>query len=288
MDFRVQLDVFRGPLDLLLYLVRRNELEVTEISVSRIAEQFLEFLDSGVPLDVDTAAEFLAMAGWLAEIKSHEVLPRQESAIAETEEPIRDELVRRLLEYKKYRDAAYELEEKARAWQQTFRRLTDDLGSADRDPAEEPLQDVQLWDLVNAFVRVVKELDLTSPPAILYDDTPIRVFMERIYLRLQRERHIAFSRLFEKGMHKSTLIGIFLACLELVRHGQVRIEQRELFGEIHLHLPEHAPTEASWEDVSDYQSGTHPAPTGNADQVQPPMETPTEPLDTSEEGSRNC
>jgi len=253
MDFRVQLDVFRGPLDLLLYLVRKNELEITEISVGRIAEQFLEYLDSGVPLDVDTAAEFLAMAGWLAEIKSHEVLPHQESAI-EAEEPARDELVRRLLEYKKYRDAAYELEEKARAWQQTFRRLSDDLGSVERNPAEEPLQDVQLWDLVNAFVRIVKELDSTAAPAIVYDDTPIRVFMERIYRRLQTERHIPFSRLFEKGMHKSTLIGIFLACLELVRHGQVRLEQRELFGEIHLYLRENAPSDTSWQDVSDYRT----------------------------------
>lgn len=255
MDFRVQLDVFRGPLDLLLYLVRKNELEITEISVSRIAEQFLEYLDSGIPLDVDTAAEFLAMAGWLAEIKSHEVLPHQESTI-EVEEPARDELVRRLLEYKKYRDAAYELEEKARAWQQTFRRLSDDLGSVERNPAEEPLQDVQLWDLVNAFVRIVKELDQAATPAIVYDDTPIRVFMERIYRRLQTERHLAFSRLFEPGMHKSTLIGIFLACLELVRHGQVRLEQRELFGEIHLHLREDAPADTSWGDVSDYSTGS--------------------------------
>ncbi|MGQ9822952.1 MAG: segregation and condensation protein A [Thermogutta sp.] len=255
MDFRVQLDVFRGPLDLLLYLVRKNELEITEISVSRIAEQFLEYLDSGIPLDVDTAAEFLAMAGWLAEIKSHEVLPHQESAI-EVEEPARDELVRRLLEYKRYRDAAYELEEKARAWQQTFRRLSDDLGSVERNPAEEPLQDVQLWDLVNAFVRIVKELDQAATPAIVYDDTPIRVFMERIYRRLQTERHLAFSRLFEPGMHKSTLIGIFLACLELVRHGQVRLEQRDLFGEIHLYLREDASADTSWGDVSDYSTGS--------------------------------
>lgn len=255
MDFRVQLDVFRGPLDLLLYLVRKNELEITEISVSRIAEQFLEYLDSGIPLDVDTAAEFLAMAGWLAEIKSHEVLPHQESA-SEAEEPARDELVRRLLEYKKYRDAAYELEEKARAWQQTFRRLSDDLGSVERNPAEEPLQDVQLWDLVNAFVRIVKELDRAATPAIVYDDTPIRVFMERIYRRLQTERHLAFSRLFEPGMHKSTLIGIFLACLELVRHGQVRLEQRDLFDEIHLYLREDAPADTSWGDVSDYSTGS--------------------------------
>ncbi|GAB4128930.1 segregation and condensation protein A [Thermopirellula anaerolimosa] len=274
MDFRVQLDVFRGPLDLLLYLVRKNELEITEISVGRIAEQFLEYLDSGVPLDVDTAAEFLAMAGWLAEIKSHEVLPHQESAI-EVEEPARDELVRRLLEYKKYRDAAYELEEKARAWQQTFRRLSDDLGSVERNPAEEPLQDVQLWDLVNAFVRIVKELDRTATPAIVYDDTPIRVFMERIYRRLQKERHIAFSRLFEKGMHKSTLIGIFLACLELVRHGQVRLEQAQLFGEIHLHLRENASADTSWQDVSDYSTGSQH---GDSDAAVPP--------DTDDEDSR--
>ncbi|WP_460166012.1 segregation and condensation protein A [Thermostilla marina] len=241
-DFRVDLDVFRGPLDLLLYLVRKHEVEITEIPVSAITEQFLEFLDAVEVLDVNEAAEYLAVAGRLIEIKSHEILPRQE-VYDEEGEQLREELVQRLLEYKKYRDAASVLDERSRQWQLQYRRMSDDIGKRERNPAEEPVQEVQLWDLVSAFARILRDNVAVKPSSIVYDETPIHVFMERIFTRLQRERKLPFVRLFRPGMHKSTLVGMFLACLELVRYKYVRLEQNELFGEIWLFVRDDAPAE---------------------------------------------
>lgn len=269
MEFSVQLDVFRGPLDLLLYLVRRHEVAVTEISVAVIAEQFLRFLEGLESLDVDVAADYLAMASWLAELKSYELLPHAEE-LPEDElagEP-RQELVRRLLEYKRYRDLACVLEERAKEWQKQYRRLSDDLGPRDRDPADEPLEDVHLWDLVNAFVRVLQENELQTGTTLVYDDTPLQVFIERIYRQLLERQHIALSELFYPGMHKSTLVGVFMACLELVRFGFARIEQHALFDEIHLFLREDRPNRLPWEWSPDEDQTAEVSPNSAGDREE--------------------
>jgi segregation and condensation protein A len=231
MDFRVDLDIFRGPLDLLLYLVRKHEVEIVEIPVATIAGQYLEYIEVLKELDVDSVGDFLAVASTLVEIKSQQVLPRADEVEDELDDP-RQELVRRLLEYKRFRDAASMLEERSRAWQERFFRRADDLPPRRRDLAEEPIHEVELWDLVNAFGRIIRETEAVKPSNIVYDDTPIQVYMGRIHTDLCRRGRIAFSDLFTASMHKSSLIGIFLAVLELVRHHQVRSEQNELFGEI--------------------------------------------------------
>lgn len=233
MNFRVDLDVFRGPLDLLLYLVRKHELEVVDIPIAPITDQFLEYLAVIEQLDVNAVGDFLAMASTLIEIKSHQVLPRADEVEDDLDDP-RKELVERLLEYKKYRDAAHILEERSRWWQKRYSRLASDLPPRERNLAEEPIHEVELWDLVSAFGRIMRDTELAKPSNIVYDETPIRVYMDRIHTRLQEQGHLAFGELFDPTMHKSSLIGIFLAVLELVRHARVRLEQNELFGEIWL------------------------------------------------------
>jgi segregation and condensation protein A len=233
MDFRVDLNIFRGPLDLLLYLVRKHEVEIVDIPVSLITDQYLEYLAVLEQLDVSAVGDFLAMASLLVEIKSQQVLPRSDEIEDAVEDP-RQELVRRLLEYKKYRDAASVLEEQSRAWQQHYARAAADLPDRQRNWAEEPIREVELWDLVSAFGRVIRDNVAIKPSSIVYDETPIRVYMERIHARLRERGRLAFSELFEAGMHKSTLVSIFLAMLELVRHDHVRVEQGDLFGEIWL------------------------------------------------------
>ncbi len=233
MDFRVDLNVFRGPLDLLLYLVRKHEVEIVDIPIATITDQYLGYLTVLEQLDVGAVGDFLEVASTLIEIKSQQVLPRADEIQDEVEDP-RKELVRRLLEYKKYRDAATVLEERSHDWQRHYPRLSDDLPPRRRDPAEEPIREVEVWDLVSAFGRLMRDTEASKPSNIVYDDTPIRVYMGRIHARLLEKGRLAFGDLFEPGMHKSTLIGIFLACLELVRHGQVRLEQNDLFGEIWL------------------------------------------------------
>jgi segregation and condensation protein A len=252
MDFRVDLEIFRGPLDLLLYLVRKHEVEIVDIPIAPITEQFLGYLAMLEQLDINAVGDFVDMASTLIEIKSRMVLPRGGEVEDELDDP-RQELVRRLLEYKKYRDAASILEERGRSWQQRYARLSTELGRHERDPAGEPIQEVELWDLVSAFSRIMRETDASRPSSIVYDDTPIHVYMSRIHARLTEAGQLSFHDLFEPSMHKSTLVGLFLAVLELVRHHHVRVEQNSLFGEVWIlpNLECRAPLDLS--NVDEYQ-----------------------------------
>ena len=231
MAFRVELEIFRGPMDLLLYLVRKHEVDVVDLPIAPITEQFVEYLDVLKQIDVNAVGDFLEMASTLVEIKSRLVLPRGGEEVEEVD-PQREDLVRRLLEYKKFKDAASLLEERGRDWQERFPRLADDLGSRERNMAEEPIHELELWDLVSAFGRILRDQQAARPSNIVYDDPPIHVYMTRIHERLTQQGPVALSDLFEQGMHKSTLVGLFLAVLELVRHHGVRAEQNQDFGEI--------------------------------------------------------
>ncbi len=233
MDFNVDLNIFRGPLDLLLYLVRKHEVEIVDIPIALITDQYLQHLDVLQQLDVGAVGDFLSMASMLIEIKSQQVLPRGDEVEEEIDDP-RQELVRRLLEYKQYRDAASILDERSRAWQQHYPRVANDLAQRQRNLAEEPIHEVELWDLVSAFGRVIRENVSAKPSNIVYDDTPIHVHIGRILERLGQRGRLALSELFDAKLHKSALVGMFLAVLELVRHHRVRAEQNELFGEIWL------------------------------------------------------
>jgi segregation and condensation protein A len=233
MDFRVDLNIFRGPLDLLLYLVRKHEVEIVDLPIAPITEQFLEYLAVLEKIDVNAVGDFLEMASTLIEIKSRMVLPRGGEVDDELSDP-RQELVRRLLEYKKFKDAASMLDERGRAWQERFPRLANDLAPRERKLDDEAIQEVELWDLVSAFGRIMREIAATRPSSIVYDETPIHVYMAQIKARLLERPRLAFRELFPAGIHKSALIGLFLAILELVRHHHVRAEQNVLFGELWL------------------------------------------------------
>jgi len=254
MQFRVELDIFRGPLDLLLYLVRKLEVDASEIALSTVTQQFLDYLAILEKIDVDAVGDFLEVASTLIEIKSRAVLPGEEEVAEELEDP-RKELVRRLLEYKQYRDAASMLEERSREWGERFPRMASDLPTRNVSPDEQPIQEVELWDLVSAFGRVLKEKHATSgPESIRYDETPIHIYMQRIDARLRREGRVPFTEFFETSVHKSVLVGMFLAVLELVRHQHACAAQPQLFGEIWLG-PGEQPLPTELAVVSDYDHG---------------------------------
>jgi segregation and condensation protein A len=252
MHFRVELDIFRGPLDLLLYLVHKHEVDATEIPIASVTEQYLEYIAVLEQIDVDAVGEFLDMASTLIEIKSRMVLPGEDEVADELEDP-RQELVRRLLEYKQYRDAASMLEERGREWRERWPRLAGDLPARPKALDEQPIHEIELWDLVSAFGRVLKERHAASgPESIRYDETPIQVYMQRIDERLRRDGRVAFTTFFDDVVHKSTLVGMFLAVLELVRHQHARALQAEMFGEIWLE-PGDAPLPAELAAVLDYE-----------------------------------
>ena len=252
MDFRVDLETFRGPLDLLLYLVRKHEIEITDIPIALITDQFLVYIDLLEELSVDDVGDFVEMASTLLEIKSRMVLPRGDEEVEQLDDP-RDELVERLLEYKKYKDAASLLEDQSREWQQRYRRLADDLPPRQTDLGSQPILEAELWDLVSAFGRIMRDSQATQPSNIIYDETPLQVYMGRIHERLLRHRRATLSEMFEPGMHKSAMIGVFLAILELVRHHSVSTEQTDMHGEIWVVPGDSFRTSANFDEVDSYE-----------------------------------
>lgn len=258
-DYRVQLDLFSGPLDLLLYLVRRNEVDVALLPISKITHQFLQFLEVLELLDLDLIGDFIVMASTLVEIKSRQVLPRAEEEVQE-EIPISDdtssELIQQLMEYKRYKDAALAMEQRAADWQERYPRLSDDRPSAGKDHSEDPIKEVELWDLVSALSRILQKKIVEETSSIRYDDTPISTYIERIGARVREVGRIPFSEFFEGTNLRSKIIGIFLAVLELLRHHGFRADQVDDYGEIYV-LPPHASPILEAE----------PLPTGPAEQL---------------------
>ncbi len=233
MSFRVETIEFKGPIDLLLFLVRRNELDITAIGLSKIVDQYSQYIEVLKEIDIDSVGDFLNVASRLIEIKAKLLLP--EDPTPETDEVYTDprqDLVQRLLMYKSFREAAVLLDERAAAWRQRFPRIQDDLPPRIIDLAEQPIRTVELWDLVSAFGRVLRDNRRSQPEKVYYDETPITVYMKEIHRQLLERQRVVFSDLFRPGMHKSAMIGVFLAVLELTRHHNVRAEQDDPDGDI--------------------------------------------------------
>jgi segregation and condensation protein A len=233
MEYQVDLDTFRGPLDLLLYLVKRQEVDICDIPIARIAGQFLEYVQVIERLDVEWAGEFLVMAATLMEIKSRMLLPRSQEEEEEEEDP-RQELVRQLLEYKSFKEAAVLLESRA---EEQLSRLPRQVPAeaAPLDPAQQPLRRVELWDLVSAFGRLMRETLALQPTQIVLDETPQQVHMDEVLGQLSRQPRLTLKDLFQPPHTRSRLLGLFLAILELIKSRQIVAEQPEPFGEIWIH-----------------------------------------------------
>lgn len=252
MGFRIELPVYRGPLDLLLYLVRRQEVRLVEMSLSKVVEQYIEYLEVLQELDLTEVGDFLDLATTLVEIKSQAVLPKiaeesDEEVIVDSEE----ELVERLLQYKEIRDASAILDEMSQRWQQRFERLADDLPSRRVDLGDQPIVDLEIWDLVSAFGRIMRESAGPPQTEVIYDDTPIHVYMQRIHARLKSSPRVALIDLMTSGIHKSSLIGWFLATLELTRHHGAAVEQDQA-GDIFIVRTEQYSDNLSVNEVDNY------------------------------------
>lgn len=261
--FQVALPNYRGPLDLLLYLVRKHELEPSALSLAAITNQFIEYLATLKEIDLTPVGEFVEIASTLLEIKSRVALPHGDEE-EEVVDANREDLVARLLEYKQYRDAASLLEDRAREAQKRFTRVADDFSQSDPDVAVQPIREVELWDLVGAMTRLMRDANASRATSIVYDETPIHVFMERIHARLLQEDSFALSELFAAKMHKSTMISTFLALLELVRHHQVSTDQSDAHGEVWIQRgPGFRPDESP--DFSSMASSVAEAPPESAE-----------------------
>ncbi len=229
MLYQVALDSFHGPLDLLLYLVKRNEVDVRDIPVAKVAEQFLEHLHAIRVIDVEWAGDFLVLAATLMEIKSRLLLPQTEATQGEEQADPRRELVRQLIEYRKTKDAAGHLDRLAEERQFHISRVPPD----DDEGATSPrLRRVELWDLVSAFGRLVRETQALQPQHIVADDTPQAAYQDLIREKVRGGRRVAFGDLFDPPYYKARLIGLFLALLELIKMHEIDLDQAEPFAAI--------------------------------------------------------
>jgi len=244
-DYRIQLDTYSGPMDLLLYLIRREEIDIYDIPIARILEQYLEYVRLLEELDPEYVGDFLVMAATLMEIKSRMLLPRNLPEEGEGEDLLdpRADLVRQLLAYRSFREAAGELGRRAELRTMRFNRPRVD---APGDGEAVDIEDVQIWDLLQAFNKLMSSVGVKpSVHEVKYDDTPITLHALDISDRLQREGpSLPFSRIFE-GRTRAQMIGLFLALLELICQKRVRFEQADRFGEIIIHLLDATPITAA-------------------------------------------
>lgn len=252
-EYRVDLDVYSGPLDLLLYLIRREELDIHDIPITHITEQYIQYVDVLKMLDPDLAGEFLVMAASLMEIKTRMLLPTpppEEGGEDGLQIDPRAELVRQLLEYKEFKDAASDLTEAAAEQAMKFPRSPAKPGLEEYGQVD--LEDVQIWDLLSAFSRLMEAIghNITQHD-VIYDDTPIELHATDILDRLSREGPMTFCSIFAGLTNRSEILGLFLALLELTRREQIVIAQESNFGEIHLEVNPNPPADKSNENTGD-------------------------------------
>lgn len=252
-DWLVRLPVFQGPLDLLLFLVRRAEVDIHEIPIHTLTDEYLAYVRHLSRIDVDVAGEFLVMAATLVEIKSRSLAPVApaedgdgSSPAAPGEDP-RAELIRQLLAYQKFRTAAEVLEARRREFAEraAARVRPGALEEVEEEEEEEEeeedfeLEDLHLGDLFGAFERIAAAIDLTriGDHMVEYDDTPISLHQEDLVDRLGRadSHRLVLTSVFEGRTH-SERIGLFLALLELVRQGRVHVRQDNLDDAIDVTL----------------------------------------------------
>lgn len=226
---KVFLEAFEGPLDFLLYLIRKQNIDILDIPVASVTAQYMEYIGLMQELSLELAAEYLVMAAILAEIKSRMLLPRQVDA-ENTEEDPRAELVRRLQEYERYKQAAENLDKLPREERDTF---TASAGS-DEISADRPLPNTSLKELVQALLDVVKRAELNAKHHIQIDALSVREKMSHILASVQENDHVSFTALFNLNEGRLGVVVTFLAMLELLKQHMIEFVQAAPFAPIYL------------------------------------------------------
>lgn len=260
-DYRVNLDIFAGPLDLLLYLVRKEEVDIYDIPLAKITDQYIRYIEMLKSLDIDLAGDFLVMAATLMQIKSAMLLPKSETDAESGDEDLSDprtELIRQLLEYKKFKDAANLLSASADEFNQRYTRPDSVIEIIKHDPRSEAddssyqgdmepeidIEQVSIWDLLEAFDAICKATGNVPDISHIKDDTPIDLYQIEILHRLQNEGPLTFERLFESRANRVVMVGLFLALLELIRGKLIWAEQSDSSSIYIRPLTEEPPEEA--------------------------------------------
>jgi segregation and condensation protein A len=233
-DYKVKLEVFEGPLDLLLYLIKRDEIDIYDISIERITRQYLEYLQAFKELKIDVAGEFVVMAANLIYLKSRSLLPLDQQPPeedAEEDDP-RWDLIRQLIEYKKFKEAAAQLHDRALEQERIF--IRDGDGNAVTD-APLPLHEVGIFQLIHAFQEVIKRVEAREDLQEIFGERfSVSDKIEKILERVSNGTPVRFSELFGQIVSRVEIVVTFLALLELIRLNQVRALQPKMFDEIEI------------------------------------------------------
>ena len=234
-DYKVKFEVFEGPLDLLLYLIKKEEVDIYEVNLTQLATQFIEYIEVMRMLDLEIAGEFLVMASTLMYIKSRELLPIDQQVVTDGEDEGEDprwELIRQLVEYKKFKDAAAQLQALEIRQENSYPRLP---VKPEFESESQAKGSASLFDLINAVNLVLKRLHQREDLRDIFEDK--WTVSEKIdsLLQLLKERDVLkFSELFASATSRSEVVVTFLALLELIRLKQVVVTQSEPFGEIEI------------------------------------------------------
>ncbi|MFC1462554.1 segregation and condensation protein A [Verrucomicrobiota bacterium] len=231
-EYKVELEVFEGPLDLLLYLIKKEEIDIYNIPIERITTQYMEYLALMRMLDLNIAGEFIVMAATLMMIKSRMLLPVDERPeLEEEEDDPRWDLVRQLVEYKKFKDAATHLQERELTQENMFALGSESIALEPDGPGI-VLQDVSIFDLITAFNTALQKAKPEEIREIAADSFTVADKIDAILHMVRDGRTIVFCEVFPAGAPRGEIICTFLALLELIRLRQVRVRQKERFGEI--------------------------------------------------------
>ncbi len=235
MSYRVELPVFSGPMDLLLHLVRQQEVDIHAIRIARILEDYLKHLQVLQQLDLQDIGDFIVMASSLMEIKSRELLPNETVELEQELDP-KDDLIRRLLEYKRYRDLARELDtrsdHRARMAPLLLPQPPHLVEQGDDDLLD--LGEVGIWDLTSAFARLLEEIGQQGTMQIEREKRDVGFYTRRLVATFKLRREVRFSEIFDKTEGRYGLIGTLIALLEMMKQGYLRASQVNCFDEIHL------------------------------------------------------
>jgi segregation and condensation protein A len=250
-DYKVKLEVFEGPLDLLLYLIKRDEVDIYEISIERIAKQYLEYMEAFQVLNIDLAGEFIVMAANLLYIKSRTLLPKEQQMPEEDadEDDPRWELIRQLVEYKKFKEAASQLRTREALQEKLFPRFP---ANSELVPSGDLLVgEVGIFDLINAFQKVLKRLENQKREEdlrqIFEENFTVSDKIEFLLRVIREGIPVRFEECFTEAASRAEIVVTFLAMLELIRLKQLRVRQENHFEEIWIEcgFPAAAPAESS-------------------------------------------
>jgi len=228
---KIKIDIFEGPLDLLLYLVKKDHLNIYDIPIAKITEQYIQYMELMQLLDLNIAGEFLVMAATLMQIKSKMLLPAEENP-PEVEEDPREELIKRLLEYEKFKQIAEELRQMEVSQKEVFKRPKLEVNNEMPVKGEEVYFEATIFDLITAFSKALQDIPKDLFYEVIKDEFSIEQKIHDILHLLLKVSSVYLSELFKQAKNKIEIIVIFLAILELTRLKEIIIFQKGAFAEI--------------------------------------------------------